>query len=333
MKACVKNLIFLPPLVAGLGLFLADRVTAQTFTFGPEVQTTPSANIVYNSGTGVFQYTDATNTQSASAYLPLAGSAAAFITTSNGWTASIKASLSTNSLIVSGGVDDPHTAVVLRLLGVDTNGNSIAFMIQLVQMNNTAGGDTSDFPLGFYGAAVRVAGGNYLPTPLGNAFAYSNNVYTGGDCAILPLAAGTNSNSADVSVGATNGMLTLIYEASTTFIMACYNQEPVAKTSMAGWSQLTLYVGGGDKEVGANGSIVASNFYAGPLPVIAIYRSGTNVILRWPTNATGFTLQSTTNLVSPAAWSTNLPSPSVINTNNVVTNTFSGKQMFYRLGH
>jgi hypothetical protein len=92
-------------------------------------------------------------------------------------------------------------------------------------------------------------------------------------------------------------------------------------------------VGGGDKEVGANGSIVASNFYAGPLPVIAIYRSGTNVILRWPTNATGFTLQSTTNLVSPAAWSTNLPSPSVINTNNVVTNTFSGKQMFYRLGH
>jgi hypothetical protein len=309
----------------------ATQFAHAQYTFGSEVQTTPSASIAYNSGTGLFQYTDATNTQSASAYLPLAGSAAAFITTSNGWTASINASLATNTLIVSGGVDDPHTVVFLRLQGVDTNKNSIAFMIQLVQMNNTAGGDTSDFPLGFYGSAVRVAGGNYLPTPLGNAFAYSNNVYTGGDCAILPLAAGTNATSADVSVGATNGMLTLTYEASTTFITAYYNQEPVAETSIAGWSQLMLCVGGGDKEVGAtNGSIIASNFFAGLLPALTIIRSDTNVVLTWSTNASAFTLQSTTNL-SPAAWRTNLPAPVVLNGQYTVTNPISSTQRFYKL--
>jgi hypothetical protein len=46
-----------------------------------------------------------------------------------------------------------------------------------------------------------------------------------------------------------------------------------------------------------------------PLPQPTIILSGTNVILTWPTNVdgfsyAGFTLQSTTNLVSPAVWTT-----------------------------
>jgi hypothetical protein len=36
---------------------------------------------------------------------------------------------------------------------------------------------------------------------------------------------------------------------------------------------------------------------------VAIILSGANVILEWPTNAAGFTMQSTTNLDSQAAWS------------------------------
>jgi hypothetical protein len=53
--------------------------------------------------------------------------------------------------------------------------------------------------------------------------------------------------------------------------------------------------------------------------------------LTWPTNAVGFTLQSTTNLHSPAAWVTNSPAPVVINGQNTVTNPISGAQQFYRL--
>lgn len=58
---------------------------------------------------------------------------------------------------------------------------------------------------------------------------------------------------------------------------------------------------------------------------------GTNVVVTWPVYATGFILQSTTNLAPPAAWSAVLTTPGIVGTNNSVTNGFTGKQMFYRL--
>jgi uncharacterized repeat protein (TIGR03803 family) len=74
------------------------------------------------------------------------------------------------------------------------------------------------------------------------------------------------------------------------------------------------------------------------LPQLAISYSGTNVVLTWPTNVagfdySGFTLQSTTNLGSTAYWNTNLPAPTVVGAQNVITNPISGTQMFYRLKH
>jgi uncharacterized repeat protein (TIGR03803 family) len=94
----------------------------------------------------------------------------------------------------------------------------------------------------------------------------------------------------------------------------------------------TLY---GTAEAGGssgNGTVFSLTL---PPPVIApqltINLSATNVILTWPTNATGFTLQSTTNLVPPVVWSAVSPAPVAVNTNNAVTNIISGKQMFYRL--
>jgi len=66
-------------------------------------------------------------------------------------------------------------------------------------------------------------------------------------------------------------------------------------------------------------------------PLLAIIRSATNVILTWPTNATVFTLQSTTNLVPPRFWIANPPAPFVVNGQNTVTNPVTGTQKFYRL--
>jgi hypothetical protein len=42
-------------------------------------------------------------------------------------------------------------------------------------------------------------------------------------------------------------------------------------------------------------------------------------------------LQSTTNLVSPALWTTVSPGPVVIDGQNAVTNPISGTQQFFRL--
>ena len=66
-------------------------------------------------------------------------------------------------------------------------------------------------------------------------------------------------------------------------------------------------------------------------PQLTITPSGANVILTWPATATGFTLQSTTNLGSSAIWTTNSPAPVVLNGQNVVTNPIAGAQQFFRL--
>jgi hypothetical protein len=76
-------------------------------------------------------------------------------------------------------------------------------------------------------------------------------------------------------------------------------------------------------------------------PPLTITPSGTNIILAWPTNYAGFvyeghtypgfTLLSTTNLVSPVVWTAVSPGPVVINGRLVVTNLVSGTQLFYTL--
>ncbi|MGI8967178.1 MAG: SBBP repeat-containing protein, partial [Limisphaerales bacterium] len=72
--------------------------------------------------------------------------------------------------------------------------------------------------------------------------------------------------------------------------------------------------------------------YSAIPPSLTIARTTANtVVVSWPSPSTGFTLQSTTNLVSPAVWNTNLPPPVVINEQNTVTTPISGTQQFFRL--
>jgi uncharacterized repeat protein (TIGR03803 family) len=88
----------------------------------------------------------------------------------------------------------------------------------------------------------------------------------------------------------------------------------------------TAWVGGSS----GNGTVFSLSLPTPP-PQLTIIPSGANVILTWPTNAAGFTLQSTTNLGSSAVWTTNSPGPVVVNGQNTVTNPISGAQQFYRL--
>jgi hypothetical protein len=66
-------------------------------------------------------------------------------------------------------------------------------------------------------------------------------------------------------------------------------------------------------------------------PILTVIRSGTNVLLTWSSDYTGFTLQSTTNLTTAGIWNNVSPAPAIINGLNTVTNSISGKQNFYRL--
>jgi len=67
-----------------------------------------------------------------------------------------------------------------------------------------------------------------------------------------------------------------------------------------------------------------------PGPMLNAQLSGTNLVVSW-TNAPNFVLASSPSLTNGSAWSTNLPAPVAIGSQNFVTNPISGPQQFYRL--
>ena len=67
-----------------------------------------------------------------------------------------------------------------------------------------------------------------------------------------------------------------------------------------------------------------------PVPM-TIAADGASLVIGWPTNAIGFSLQSTTNLAPPVIWNTVNTVPVIVNGQNTVSNTITGDQIFYRL--
>lgn len=81
-----------------------------------------------------------------------------------------------------------------------------------------------------------------------------------------------------------------------------------------------------------NGKMFSLSF----TPQLNIDSSEAGVILKWPTQIagidyTGFSLQSTTNLDSASAWSTDSFAPAVIHGQNTITHPLSEPQRFFRL--
>lgn len=66
-------------------------------------------------------------------------------------------------------------------------------------------------------------------------------------------------------------------------------------------------------------------------PLLAIERSGTNVVLFWPTNASGYGLQSDPNLTATNGWSSVTNIPVIAGGTNYVTNPVTRPTLFYRL--
>ena len=89
-----------------------------------------------------------------------------------------------------------------------------------------------------------------------------------------------------------------------------------------------LYGDAYDGGAGGAGSIFV--FSLGP-PQLVAERSGPNIVLSWPAEATGFKLQFTTDLSSPASWTNLSSAPVPDNGQNRVTNVISGSRGWFRL--
>jgi hypothetical protein len=67
------------------------------------------------------------------------------------------------------------------------------------------------------------------------------------------------------------------------------------------------------------------------LPSLNARPNGDELILSWPTNAPGFTLQSAPDLTPPVTWIDSTSVPAVIGAQFTLTNTTSGGARYYRL--
>jgi hypothetical protein len=65
-------------------------------------------------------------------------------------------------------------------------------------------------------------------------------------------------------------------------------------------------------------------------PLLSGAKQGTNIVLKWPTNVSGFSLQWSTNL-GTVNWSNATPAPSIVSGQYTVTNNMTNKFRFYQL--
>jgi hypothetical protein len=94
---------------------------------------------------------------------------------------------------------------------------------------------------------------------------------------------------------------------------------------------LVIDLGGMMVTGSAAGRVVAyAVLPAPPPPSLSALKQGGEIVLAWPTNATGFSLEYATALPR-TNWLPALPLPVIINGQNFVTNTMTRDAVFYRL--
>lgn len=96
-----------------------------------------------------------------------------------------------------------------------------------------------------------------------------------------------------------------------------------------------VYIGGQLFQInyagGTGNDVVLTRLVTPPPPVLTIEPVAANAVrLRWPTNDPPFRLIAATNLFAPD-WTQTLPSPSVVGTNNIVTDAITEPFKVYRL--
>ena len=208
----------------------------------------------------------------------------------------------------------------------------------LVLSGNTLFGTTTTGGSGGNGTvfAVNTNGTSFATL---HSFTTTNNAGVNSDGAVPSAGLATSGNIiyGTASLGGSGGNGTVFQldtngaEFTTLHSFTALNADytnpdgamPYAGLVFSGGILYGMASAGGSSDYGTIFSLAAA-------PELAIVLSGVSVILTWTNPSPGFVLQSTTNL-SPAAWSTNLPAPVVINGQNTVTNSVSGTRLFYRL--
>jgi uncharacterized repeat protein (TIGR03803 family) len=157
----------------------------------------------------------------------------------------------------------------------------------------------------------------------------------------LVLSGNTLYGTADMGGGSDEGTVFAVntdgagFTNLLSFDFNSYGAYPRDGLILSGHTLYGTALLGGTNGNGTVFSLSLGSVSAPPLtaPQLTLILSGAGIILTWPANAAGYTLQSTTNLASLAVWSAVSPAPYVVDGQNIVINNIAGTQQFFRLAN
>ena len=134
-------------------------------------------------------------------------------------------------------------------------------------------------------------------------------------------------------VGSLNLPIGIVIGPDGNFYVASFNNNKVARFSAADGTYLGDFV-----SAASNGGLSGPNFMVFRplanrelLPTLSISLSATNVLLAWPTNSTGFTLEQSLALASNGNWIPVTSNVVVVSGSNVATLPRGEENRFFRL--
>jgi len=262
---------------------------------------------------------------------------------SDGFTPSTSLVVSNNVLYGTAAQGGSHSSGIIFSINTDGTGykilynfDTINFPTSLILSGNTLYGTAEN---GQFGGQK----GSVYSFNLTNSAFTSLHDFTGPD-GVQPYslilagrtlygttASGYNTNRGSIfSVNADGTGFNSLYAFSTTSGAKSTNSDGAYAIPQLAYGANTLYGMSTAGGLFGNGTLFSLLLPIAP-PQVTITSAGTSVLLTWPTNAAGFILEFATNLTAPTSWNTVSVAPVVINQQNVVTNSPSGPQIYYRL--
>ncbi len=132
---------------------------------------------------------------------------------------------------------------------------------------------------------------------------------------------GTRTNTPSLGIGFDGVFVFQIKQANFGWFSFSF---PYTATSSSATLSVAARINGTSTEY------VVDNIVMQPIPSLALQSSGSNVMLVWPTNTLGFTLQSATNL-DGLHWASVTNTPVTVGTNYTVTLGVSNQVQFFTL--
>jgi hypothetical protein len=106
---------------------------------------------------------------------------------------------------------------------------------------------------------------------------------------------------------------------------------PTLPASYCGTIVVTSDAGSGTNTIAVSGNGTSTDPHNPNIAIGVKMQPGNALVMTWPTNAVGFQLESTTNLGPTTNWTPVVGAPTIVNSQNVLTNSNTVHGMFFRL--